>query len=59
MSKRFFVAKAKNGYCMYFTYEGTDFPAIDVPNPMDYEIFEITEEEYTEEEYKKNEKHYI
>lgn len=54
MSKRFFVAKAKNGYRMYFTYEGTDFPAIDVPNPMDYEIFEITEEEY-----EKNEKHYI
>lgn len=54
MSKRFFVAKAKNGYCMYFTYEGTGIPAIDVPNPMDYEIFEITEEEY-----KKNEKHYI
>jgi hypothetical protein len=54
MSKRFFVAKAKNGYRMYFTYEGTDIPAIDVPNPMDYEIFEITEEEY-----QKNEKRYI
>ena len=46
MSKRYFVAKAKNGYRKYFIYDGTDFPVIDVPNPMDYEIYEITEEEY-------------
>ena len=46
MVKRFFVAKANNGYRMYFTYEGVDIPALDVVNPMDYEIYEITEEEY-------------
>ena len=45
-TKRFFVTKARNGYCKYFTYEGADFTALDVPNPMDYEIYEITEEEY-------------
>ena len=46
MNKRFFVTKAKNGYCSYFTFEGEGFPVLDVINPMDYEIFEITEEEY-------------
>ena len=45
-TKRYFVAKARNGYRRYFIYDGADFPILDVPNPMDYEIYEITEEEY-------------
>ena len=52
--KRFFVAKAKNGFRKYFIWEKEGFPILDVVNPMDYEIFEISEAEYNRGEGKHN-----
>lgn len=49
MCKHFFVMVAKNGYRRYFEYtpeKGREFPVLSVPNPADYEIYEVTEEEY-------------
>lgn len=48
MSTRYFIAKARfwpyNSF--YFTWTGTDFPVLDVVNPADYNIYEVTQEEY-------------
>ena len=50
MSEHYYVAVANNGYRNYFTYtpkyEG-EIPALTwVVHPQDYEVFEVTEEEY-------------
>ena len=53
MSTQFYKAVAKNGYQFYFTHipsEGREFPILNVPNPSDYEIYEVTEEEYRKNE---------
>jgi hypothetical protein len=47
---------AKNGYCRYFEYvpeKGREFPILDVVNPSDYEIYEVTEEEFKKNENKR------
>lgn len=45
---KYYVAKARvwpyNSF--YFTYTGTNFPVLDVVNPADYNIYEVTKEEY-------------
>jgi hypothetical protein len=45
---KYYVAKARvwpyNSF--YFTRTGTDFPVLDVVNPADYNIYEVTKEEY-------------
>jgi hypothetical protein len=45
---KYYVAKARCWpySCFYFTYKGTDFPVLDVVNPADYNIYEVTKEEY-------------
>lgn len=51
ITKRFFKMVAKNGYCRYFEYvpeKGHEFPVLSVANPADYEIYEVTEEEFNE-----------
>lgn len=54
MNKRFFVMTARNGYKRYFEYEGEGFPVLDIFNAQDYNIYEVSEEEY-----KKNKKYWL
>jgi hypothetical protein len=55
---KYYVARARflPNSCFYFTHTPTkncEFPVINVVNPADYNIYEVTEEEYMEHTNKK------
>lgn len=55
---KYYVAKARfvRNSVFYFTHtptEGMAFPVLDVVNPADYNVYEISEEEYNKHTNKK------